>query len=475
MKYIPTMGLEIHAELKTNSKIFCSCAVEFGGEPNSRCCPVCTGMPGALPVLNKTAVEYIIKAGYTMNCDIQNFTKWDRKNYFYPDLPKAYQNSQMPRPVCMGGYVDVEVNGEQKRFRINHIHLEEDAGKLVHDDFEGVSKADYNRGCIPLIEIVTEPDFHSSEEVIAFFEKVRMLLMYAGVCDGRLEQGSMRCDVNLSIAPEGSGKLGTRTETKNLNSLRTIVRAIDYEIDRQTEILENGGSVIQQTMRFNDATGETSPLRSKEDAHDYRYFPDPDIPPVVLTDEEIKRIVDSVPELPEKRLLRYVEQYELSENDAKIIVNDLLISSFYDECVNEYDSPKTIANFIVSELLRRINLGEISMDSLPFSSKEFALLVKLSDTDKISKNNAKAIFRIMAENGGNPEKIADENNMWIKEDSELLNKTVFEVLENNPKAVQQYKNGDTKVLGFLIGQCNRVLKGAASPKAVQEALRKALD
>lgn len=475
MKYIPTMGLEIHAELTTNSKIFCGCAVEFGGEPNSRCCPVCTAMPGALPVLNKTAVEYIIKAGYTMNCNIANFTKWDRKNYFYPDLPKAYQNSQMPRPVCEGGYVDVEVNGEQKRFRINHIHLEEDAGKLIHDDFERISKADYNRGCIPLIEIVTEPDFHSTDDIIAFFEKVRMLLMYSGVCDGKLEQGSMRCDVNLSLAPVGSNVLGTRTETKNLNSLRTIAKAIDCEIDRQTEILENGGSVVQQTMRFNEQTGETTPLRSKEDAQDYRYFPDPDIPPVLLSDEEIAEIIKSVPELPQKRFDRYTDIYGLTENDAKIIVNNLEISNFYENTIKAYDNPKSIANFMITELLRRINLGEISMDNLAFTVEEFARLIQLADTEKISKNNAKAIFRTMAEHGGSPEKIADENNMWIKEDSELLVKTVAEVLANNQKAVDQYKGGDTKVLGFLIGQCNRVLRGAATPKAVQDALMKALN
>ena len=276
MKLYPTIGLEIHAELLTNSKVFCTCSAEFGGEPNSRCCPVCSGLPGTLPVLNSKAVEYIIKAGYIMNCEILRFTKWDRKNYFYPDLPKAYQISQMPRPVCLGGHVDVTVDGEQKTMRINRIHLEEDAGKLVHDDIERVSLADYNRCGIPLIEIVTEPDFHSAAEVIAFFEKIRLMLQYAGVCDGKLEQGSMRCDVNISLAEKDSDKLGTRTEVKNLNSTKAIQRAIEYEIYRQTELIENGERVVQETLHFNDATGETSSLRSKEDAHDYRYFPDPD-------------------------------------------------------------------------------------------------------------------------------------------------------------------------------------------------------
>ena len=283
--YFPTMGLEIHAELLTKSKVFCTCSAEFGGTPNSRCCPVCSGLPGTLPVLNQKAVEYIIKAGYVMNCDISRFTKWDRKNYFYPDLPKAYQISQMPRPVCLSGTVNINVNGEDKVIRINRIHLEEDAGKLVHDDVNRISLADYNRCGVPLIEIVTEPDFHSADEVIAFIEKIKLLLQYAGICDCKMEQGSIRCDVNISIAPKGSTELGTRTELKNLNSLKAIARAIEVEIERQEELLESGERVIQQTRRFNEQLGETTAMRSKEDAHDYRYFPDPDIPPIIFTEE----------------------------------------------------------------------------------------------------------------------------------------------------------------------------------------------
>ena len=276
--YEVVIGLEVHVELATKTKIFCGCSTEFGGAPNSHTCPVCTGMPGSLPVLNKKVVEYAAAVGLATNCTITQDCKFDRKNYFYPDLPKAYQISQMPRPVCLGGHVDVTVDGEQKTMRINRIHLEEDAGKLVHDDIERVSLADYNRCGIPLIEIVTEPDFHSAAEVIAFFEKIRLMLQYAGVCDGKLEQGSMRCDVNISLAEKDSDKLGTRTEVKNLNSTKAIQRAIEYEIYRQTELIENGERVVQETLHFNDATGETSSLRSKEDAHDYRYFPDPDIP-----------------------------------------------------------------------------------------------------------------------------------------------------------------------------------------------------
>ena len=284
----PTIGLEMHAELLTQSKVFCTCSAAFGGEPNTRCCPVCSGMPGTLPVLNRRAVEYIVKAGYVLNCDISRFTKWDRKNYFYPDLPKAYQISQMPRPVCLGGYVDIVSEGEEKRISINRIHLEEDAGKLIHDDASGETLADYNRCGIPLIEIVTEPDFHSAADVTAFVEKMRLLLQYAGICDGRMEQGSLRCDVNISLAEKGAKELGTRAEIKNINSVRAIGRAIEYEIYRQTELIENGEKVIQETRRFSDSTGETSAMRSKEDAQDYRYFPDPDIPPVIFTEEELE-------------------------------------------------------------------------------------------------------------------------------------------------------------------------------------------
>ncbi len=472
--YIPTMGLEVHAELLTRSKVFCTCSAEFGGEPNTRCCPVCSGLPGTLPVLNKRAVEYIIKAGCVMNCDISRFTKWDRKNYFYPDLPKAYQISQMPRPVCLSGKVAIKVNGEEKIIRINRIHLEEDAGKLVHDEVNRISLADYNRCGIPLIEIVTEPDFHSADEVIAFMEKIKLLLQYAGICDCKMEQGSIRCDVNISIAPKGSDELGTRTEMKNLNSLKAIAKAIEIEIDRQEEILESGGRVIQQTRRFNEALGETTAMRSKEDAQDYRYFPDPDIPPIIFTEEELEEIKRTIPELPEQRVERYVTEYGINRTDADNIVGDKRVCDFFDSAVSEYDAPKAIANYILVELMRRINLGEADMDSLKFTGKEFARLVKMLHEDKVSQANAKVILGEMLKNGGSPETIAEEQDLLIKEDSELLAKTVDEIIANNPKPVGQYKNGDKKVLGFFMGQANRALKGKASPKAIQEYIIKRL-
>ncbi len=472
--YFPTMGLEIHAELLTKSKVFCTCSAEFGGTPNSRCCPVCSGLPGTLPVLNQKAVEYIIKAGYVMNCDISRFTKWDRKNYFYPDLPKAYQISQMPRPVCLSGTVNINAGGEDKIIRINRIHLEEDAGKLVHDDVNRVSLADYNRCGVPLIEIVTEPDFHSADEVIAFIEKIKLLLQYAGICDCKMEQGSIRCDVNISIAPKGSDELGTRTELKNLNSLKAIARAIEVEIERQEELLENGERVIQQTRRFNEQLGETTAMRSKEDAHDYRYFPDPDIPPIIFTEEELEEIKSSIPELPEQRVARYVDEYGIKKADADIIVGDKRVCDFFDAAITVYNNPKAIANYIIGELMRRINLGEADMDALKFGGAEFAQLVEYMQTDKISQANAKTILREMIENGGTPKEIADRDDLWIKEDNDLLAKVVDEIIANNPKPVEQYKNGDQKVFGFFMGQANKALKGAASPKAIQEYIRKKL-
>lgn len=473
-RYIPTIGLETHAELSTNSKVFCTCSAEFGGTPNSRCCPVCSGLPGTLPVLNKRAVEYIIKAGYVMNCDISRFTKWDRKNYFYPDLPKAYQISQMPRPVCLSGKVKINVNGEEKDIRINRIHLEEDAGKLVHDEVNRISLADYNRCGVPLIEIVTEPDFHSADEVIAYIEKIMLLLQYAGICDCKMEQGSIRCDVNISIAPKGSTELGTRTELKNLNSLKAIARAIEVEIERQEELLDNGEKVIQETRRFNEALGETTAMRSKEDAHDYRYFPDPDIPPIIFTEEELAEIKASIPELPEQRVARYVEEYSINKKDADIIVGDKKICDFFDEAIAAYNNPKAVANYIIGELMRRINLGEADMENLKFGGAEFAQLVEFMQTDKVSQANAKTILREMIENGGDPKSIADAQDLWIKEDNDLLAKVVDEIIANNPKPVEQYKNGDQKVFGFFMGQANKALKGAASPKAIQEYIRKKL-
>ncbi len=472
--YIPVIGLEIHAELLTKSKVFCTCSAEFGGSQNTRCCPVCTGMPGTLPVINQTAVQYAVKAGFALGCHINKFSVFDRKNYFYPDLPKAYQISQLQRPLCLEGLVEIETSAGKKNIRVNRIHLEEDAGKLIHDDFNAVSLADYNRCGIPLIEIVTEPDISSAEEAKAFVEKISLLLQYAGVCDCKMEQGSLRCDVNISIMRPEDKELGTRAEIKNLNSLKSITRAINYEIKRQSRLLDAGKRVVQETRRFNDNKGETSSMRSKENAHDYRYFPEPDILQVNFTDEMLDEIKAMLPELPHKRMKRYTEEYGLSKTDAQIIVNQKRISDFFDEAVATYPQPKSIANFIIVELLRRVNLGEISMESLPFSAQEFASLVKMADSEQVSKNDAKKILRAMIETGKNPMELAKESGMLIQNDIAKAETEIAAILANNPEAVSQYQNGEKKVFGFLMGQCTKVLRGVCTPTVIKEQLEQKL-
>lgn len=476
--YIPVIGLEIHSELLTNSKVFCTCSAEFGGDRNSRCCPVCTGMPGTLPIINQTAVEYAVKAGYALGCSINKFSVFDRKNYFYPDLPKAYQISQLNLPLCINGMVPIEYeeNGvkKSKNIRINRIHLEEDAGKLVHDDLNGVSLADYNRCGIPLIEIVTEPDISSAEEARCFVEKIALLLQYAGVSDCKMEQGSIRCDVNVSIMKPEDTEFGTRAEIKNLNSLKSIYRTIEYEIKRQARILDHGGRIVQETRRFDDNRGETKSMRSKEDAHDYKYFPDPDILQVNFTDEDLERIKNSLPEMPYDRLDKYINKYGLSEVDAKIIVNTKKISDLYEDALAVYNNPKTVSNFILGELMRRMNLGEISLDDLKFTAADLGKLVEMADTEKVSMNDAKKIFREMSERGGDPAEIAKAQGMLISNDSGKASEMIDEILAANTKAVDQYKSGDVKVFGFLMGQCTKALKGVATPKVIKEELEKKL-
>ncbi len=474
MSYIPVIGLEIHAELLTNSKVFCTCSAEFGGSQNSRCCPVCTGMPGTLPVINQTAVEYAVKAGFALGCDINKFSVFDRKNYFYPDLPKAYQISQLFYPLCINGLVPIEVDGKTKNIRINRIHLEEDAGKLVHDDLNGVSLADYNRCGIPLIEIVTEPDLSSAEEAKALVEKISLLLQYVGVCDCKMEQGSLRCDVNISLMKPTDTEFGTRAEIKNLNSLKSIGRAIEFEIKRQSKLLDRGERVIQETRRFNDNHGDTKAMRSKEDAHDYRYFPEPDILQVNFTDEMLDEIKAKLPELPNKRLARYTGEYGLSETDAKIIVNQKKVSDFFNEAVSAYNNPKSVANFIMGELLRSVNHGENKNDNLPFSAQDFAKLVEMADTEKVSKNDAKTILRYMIESGKDAETVAKENGFLISNDTGKVEEVITEVLANNANIVEQYRNGEQKVFGFLMGQCTKALKGVCTPKVIKSMLEEKL-
>ena len=472
--YITVIGLEIHCELATQSKIFCTCSAEFGGDQNTRCCPVCTGMPGTLPVINQTAVEYAVKAGFALGCDINKFSVWDRKNYFYPDLPKAYQISQLYYPLCINGNVPIKVAGETKDIRIHQIHLEEDAGKLVHDDFNGVSLPDYNRCGIPLIEIVSEPDLRSAEEAKTYVEQIILLLQYAGVSDCKLEEGSIRCDVNISLMKPTDKEFGTRAEIKNLNSLKSIVRAIEFEEYRQAKLLDAGKKVVQETRRFNDNKGETKSMRSKENAHDYRYFPEPDILQVNFTDEMLDEIKAKLPVLPDVRMIKYTKEFGLSEIDSKIIIQSKLVSDFFDKTVEIYNNPKSISAFMLTELLRRINLGEISMENLPFTAENFANLVEMADTEKVSKNDMKSILRLMIETSEKPMDLARKNGFLIEIDTQKVDSTIEAILKENNTATQQYASGETKVFGFLMGLCNKALKGSATPKVIKETLENKL-
>ncbi len=469
--YITVIGLEIHAELLTNSKVFCSCNAEFGGEENTRVCPRCSGLPGTLPSFNQGAVELAVRAGVALGCKINNYSAFDRKNYFYPDLPKAYQITQFEYPICVDGKVDI---GE-KSIRINRIHIEEDAGKLIHDDKESVSYADYNRCGVPLIEIVTEPDIRSAKEARDLVEQIALRLKYAGVCDSRMEQGSLRCDVNISIMKPEDKNFGTRTEIKNLNSLRSIVRAIEYEYSRQSQLLDNGEKVIQQTLHFNESQGTTKALRSKEEAHDYRYFPEPDIPPIFLTDETIAEIKGNMPEMPNERISRYTKEYGLPEADAKLIIADKSISDFYDQTVSLYPKYKAVSNMVLVELLRRLNDSGQTAEDLKFSPCDLAELVKMSEEGTVSKNAAKEILRLMFETGNKPTAIAKEGGFVMDNDTDAVSKAADEILAENEKAVNEYREGSMKVFGFLMGQMCKRLGNSANPQVIRQILTEKLE
>ena len=470
MKYQTVIGLEIHAELLTHSKVFCSCSAEFGGEENIRVCPRCSGMPGSLPLFNRGAAELAVKAGLALNCKINNFSAFDRKNYFYPDLPKAYQITQFNHPICSDGYVDIGT----KKIRINRIHIEEDAGKLIHDEKRKISLADYNRCGIPLIEIVTEPDIRSAEEAKAFTAEVALALKYAGVCDAKMEQGSLRCDVNISIMPESSKVFGTRTEIKNLNSLRSIGRAIEYEFSRQKKLLESGEKVIQQTLHWNDATGVTTALRSKEEAHDYRYFPEPDIPPMFITDEEINTISKAMPEMPSARKARYLS-LGLSDADASLLIADKALSDFFDLAVKSYQNPKSVASMIIVELLRHINDSGFSVEEIALPPADLAQLCKMADEGTVSRSAAKDILKQMLKTLEDPMEIAKKGGMLMSNDTSAVEKAADEILAANPKAVEEYRGGSAKVFGFLMGQMCRTLGKSANPAIIKKILDEKLN
>ncbi len=475
MKYETVIGLEIHAELATNTKIFCGCTTAFGGEENTQCCPVCIGLPGTLPVLNKKVIEYAVKAGLATNCEISRFSKLDRKNYFYPDLPKAYQISQYDQPVCKNGCLEVKGDFGSKRIGITRIHIEEDAGKLLHEAEDGSTLVDYNRGGVPLIEIVSEPDMRSAEEARLYAEKIKSILEYTGVSDCRMQEGSLRFDVNLSVREEGTEKLGTRTEMKNLNSFRALVNAIENESKRQIGVLESGGLVLQETRKWDDVTGENTSLRSKEEAHDYRYFPEPDLVPVVLDEGYIGGIRQKLPELPEVRNERYIREWGLPEYDAGVITSSLPLAVFFEECVKGYGGgPKTVSNWVMGELMRLLNEKGIEADQIPIPPGHLADLLKLVDGGTVSSSAAKKVFEEMFETNEQPKKLVERLGLSQISDEEALTDIIMKVMEENPQSVEDYRGGTRKALGFLVGQTMRRTKGKANPALVNKILKQLL-
>ncbi len=466
--YEVIIGLEVHAELSTKTKIFCSCPTEFGAAPNTHVCPICMAMPGTLPVLNEKVVEYAVKAGLATNCEISRDSKNDRKNYFYPDLPKAYQISQFDKPLCEHGYVEIDTDEGKKKIRLTRIHIEEDAGKLNHDDFGGGSLVDLNRAGVPLIEIVSEPDIRSSEEAENYLRKLKSILEYIEVSDCKMQEGSLRADVNVSVRKKGDTKLGTRTEMKNMNSFKSITRAIEYEVDRQIDVLEDGGIIEQETLRWDDVSGKTFPMRDKEDAQDYRYFPDPDLVAIKLSEEYIENIKKALPELPESRKQRYLEEYKLSEKDANIITSSKYLSDLFEGAIKICNNPKAVNNWIISDISRILNETEMEPIEIPFDSKQLAKLVMLIDKGTISSSIAKKVLVEMFEHPRDPEDIIDEKG-WVQiSDEGAIKDVVLKVLEANPQSVADYKGGKDKALGYLVGQAMKETRGKANPQMLNK-------
>ncbi len=466
--YETVIGLEVHAELSTKTKIFCSCPTSFGADPNTHTCPICMAMPGTLPVLNEKVVEYAVKAGLATNCEISRNSKNDRKNYFYPDLPKSYQISQFDKPLCEHGYVEIDTEEGKKKIRLLRIHIEEDAGKLNHDEFGGGSLVDLNRAGVPLIEIVSEPDLRSSQEVEQYLRKIKSILEYIEVSDCKMQEGSLRADVNVSVRKKGETKFGTRTEMKNMNSFRSIVRAIEYEANRQIDVLEEGGIVEQETLRWDEVSGKTFSMRDKEDAQDYRYFPDPDLVAIKLSDEYIENIKKGLPELPETRKKRYLEEYHLSEKDANIISSSKYLADLFEKASAICNNPKAVNNWIISDISRILNETEKEPIDISFDSNQLGKLVLLIDKGTISSSIAKKVLTELFENPRDPEEIIKEKG-WIQiSDEGAIKEVVLKVLEENPQSISDYKSGKDKALGFLVGQAMKQTKGQANPQMLNK-------
>jgi len=472
MSYEAVIGLEVHAQLKTNSKIFCGCSTEFGESPNKHTCPVCLGMPGTLPVLNRTVVEYAMRMAVATKCTISKESRFARKNYFYPDLPKGYQISQYELPIAEHGKIEIELSdGQTKTIGLTRIHMEEDAGKLVHDPMLPISQVDYNRTGVPLIEIVSEPDMRSPQEASAYLKKLHALVRYTDTCDGNMEQGSFRCDANVSIRPKGQTKLGTRTELKNMNSFRNVEKAIQYEIDRQISVVEQGEAIVQETRLFDPNKGQTFSMRGKEEAHDYRYFPDPDLIPLVIDDQWIETVKQNLPELPDSRKSRFMSDYQLSEYDASVLTADRDIADYFENCRSHLNQPKMIANWVMSNLLGLLHNQNLTIDQSPISSKNLSELLALVQEDVISGKIAKTVFEEMATSGKSAKEIVKERGLvQVSNEDELL-PLIQSIIEKHPKEKESYQQGKKKLMGFFVGQVMKATGGKANPKKVNELLQ----
>lgn len=478
MKYEAVIGLEIHCELKTKTKIFCGCATGFGAEQNTHVCPVCLGLPGVLPTVNKRVVEFGIKAGLATNCTINKYSKFDRKNYYYPDLPKNWQTSQYDLPIAEHGWVDIDVDGEKKRIRLTRIHMEEDAGKLVHSGTtikdSATSNVDYNRTGVPLLEIVSEPDLRSAEEARAYMEKIKAIMEYIDVSNCRMEEGNLRADINVSLRPAGTEELGTRTEMKNINSFKNLEDAINYEIERQQEVLEDGGHIVQETRTFDPARGITLSMRSKENAHDYRYMPEPDLPPIVTSEETIEKYRSELPELPDARRARLEKEYGLSDYDAGIITSSRAMAEYFDAVVATGADPKLAANWIMGDLAKNLNEDGIDITKSPVSAERLGKMIGLIMKDTISGKIAKKVFREMWTNEDDPEKIVKDKGLVQITDTGAIEAAVDAAIAANPKAVAEYKGGKKKAIGALVGQVMKATRGKANPQMVNKMLAEKL-
>lgn len=474
-QYETVIGLEVHVELASKTKIFCGCSTAFGGAPNTHTCPVCTGMPGSLPVLNRQVVEYALAVGLATNCGINQYCKFDRKNYFYPDNPQNYQISQLYLPICHDGWVEIETAAGTKKVRIHEIHMEEDAGKLIHDEWEDVSLVDYNRSGVPLIEIVSEPDMRSADEVIAYLEKLRLIIQYLGASDCKLQEGSMRADVNLSVREVGTEAFGTRTEMKNLNSFKAIARAIEGERERQIELLEEGKKVIQETRRWDDNKESSHAMRSKEDAQDYRYFPDPDLVPVWIDDEWIERVKAKQPEMRTEKMARYQSEYALPEYDAQILTGSKHLADLFEETVAICGQPKEVSNWLMTDAMRLLKERGQEVESLNFSPENLAKLINLIHNNTINRTVARGVFEAVFTDDVDPEQYVEEKGLKVVNDEDALKKKIEEIIAANPQSVADYKAGKQKAMGFIVGQTMRAMKGKANPAVVNALVKEILE